>query len=51
VIERNVSLNQAKAKCEENGGNMACYSEIQEGDPINELCDGCWVGYNAIDGM
>ena len=51
VIERNVSLNQAKAKCEENGGSMACYSDIQEGDTINELCDSCWVGYNSTDGM
>ena len=51
VIERNVSLNQAKEKCEENGGSMACFSEIQEGDTINELCDSCWVGYNSTDGM
>ena len=51
MIERNVSLNQANEICEENGGNMACFSEIQEDDTINKLCDSCWVGYNSTDGM
>ena len=35
----------AKLKCQDDGGELACFSTQEERDGIAAHCDDCWVGY------
>lgn len=35
----------ARVKCQEDDGELACFSSQEERDDIANQCDDCWVGY------
>ena len=41
---------QGKAKCQDVGAELACFSDQEERDAISDRCDDCWVGYKWQDG-
>ena len=41
---------QGKAKCQDVGAELACFSNQLERDAISDRCEDCWVGYKWQDG-
>ena len=46
IVNEKETWNGAKEKCQEDGGELACFSSAQERDNLANECTGqCWVGY------
>ena len=50
IVTEQDTWNAARDKCQEDGGELACYSNLKERDELAEKCDGCWVGYTMQNG-
>ena len=45
IATEQVTWEDAKVKCKEDGAELACFSDQQERDAVANQCDQCWVGY------
>ena len=46
IVNEEETWKDAKEKCQEDGGELACFSNEQERDNLaNECSHQCWVGY------
>ena len=45
IATEQVTWEDAKVKCNEDGAELACFSDQQERDAVADQCDQCWVGY------
>ena len=41
---------EAKVKCQEDGAELACFSNQQERDAVSDKWNECWVGYTWQSG-
>ena len=45
IATEQVTWEDAKVKCNDDGAELACFSDQQERDAVADQCDQCWVGY------
>ena len=50
IDNEQVTWEAAKIKCQNEGGELACFSDQQERDAVTDKCDNCWVGYTWQNG-
>ena len=50
VVTESLTWAGARQKCQDDGGDLACFGSEQEKEYLAAQCEGCWVGYNWKDG-
>ena len=51
IVTNQETWETAKGKCQQDGGELACFSNQQERDDMADQCDQCWVGYTWQNGI
>ena len=49
-INENKTWPSAHQRCRNDGGDLVCFASKEERDFWKTECDGCWSGYNRLDG-
>ena len=49
-IKNNKTWPTAQQRCYRDGGDLVCFASHEERDFWKAQCDGCWSGYNRLDG-